>query len=67
MPAARVVAGVVLASVVAACGLGVVRAGKDVALDDGPMAGFVAYVADDALYLLSGDEQQVDELLAGLP
>jgi hypothetical protein len=44
------------------------RAGKSVSVAQGPfMNGSVIYVADDTLYLLSGVEEQVDELLAGLP
>jgi hypothetical protein len=44
------------------------RAGKSLSVARGPfMNGSVIYVADDTLYLLSGVEEQVDELLAGLP
>lgn len=44
------------------------RAGKDVSVARGPlMNGTTVYVAGDTLYLLSGVEEHVDELLAGLP
>lgn len=44
------------------------RAGKAVSIARGPlMNGTVVYVADDTLYLLSGVEEHIDDLLAGLP
>lgn len=44
------------------------RAGKSVSVARGPLLnGTVVYVADDALYLLSGADEHVDEILAGLP